>query len=489
MFPAGCCPPALCCLFLRNGERSMRLDEAFLKKIIPEAQVLSGDFGKTIAFSLDSRTIKTDELFVPIQGEKTEGHIFLDRALKNGRGALVARSKKEQWWEFAKTYPEKLIIEVNDPEAAFFQLVTAWRMQFTFPIVAITGSVGKTSTKLLTSHILTQSGQNCFVSYGNQNTKFGVALNMARLRPDHDSAVFEIGINKRGEMGRVVELLQPTTSVIINIGHSHMEGLGSLADIATEKRDIFKYFKEDSIGIINGDQAILSKVGYAHPVIRFGLKTTNQVQARKVKVFDSHISFILKLYGKGYEVTIPECRQEFIANILSAASVAHYLGVDHSVIVKEIQKPLQTERRFESCPLKDYPGVIIDDAYNASPESVKAALLALQRLKTPAKKIVVLGDMLELGTNSPFWHRQIGRFFRKIPSVKHLILVGDQVHWTQKTAPVGVEVERVASWEDAAQKLREQLDGESVVLVKGSNGTNLSKLVEQFTNKSNVTQI
>ena len=124
---------------------------------------------------------------------------------------------------------------------------------------------------------------------------------------------------------------------------------------------------------------------------------------------------------------------------------------------------------------------MIDDAYNASPESVKAALLTLQSLKTKGKKIAVLGDMLELGQNSPFWHRQIGRFLRKVPSLEHLILVGKQVKWTHKTAPIGIEITIVPSWKDAAETLKDSLGDDSVVLVKGSLGVNLSKLVEQFT--------
>ncbi len=467
----------------------MRLDKAFLKRVVPEAEVASGELEQIVAFSLDSRTIAQNELFVPVHGEKTDGHAYLRTALQNGKGTLVAADQKKLYQSILDQFPEKLIIVVKDPQQAFFDLAAAWRAQMDIPVVAVTGSVGKTSTKTLIANILTQAGKNCFVSFGNQNTQFGVALNMARLTQEHDVAVFEVGISKRGEMARIVEQLQPTTAVITCVGHSHMEGLGSLQGIATEKRDIFKYFKEDSIGIINGDQQLLSSVGYAHPVIRFGLKTTNQVQARKVKVFDDHLSFVLKLYGKKYDITLPERRQEYIVNILAAAAIAHYLQVDHKVIIEEIQKPLLPERRFQSCPLKDYPGVLIDDAYNASPESVKAALLALQRLKTSAKKIVVLGDMLELGQNSPFWHRQIGRFLRKVPSVKHLILVGDQVQWTHKTAPVGVDVEIVPSWQDAAQKLKGKLDSESVVLVKGSNGTNLSKLVDQFTDKSSTSTL
>lgn len=464
----------------------MRLDESFLKKVLPEAEIMCGTLGKEVAFSLDSRTIKNNELFVPVQGDNADGHNFLERALQKGCGALIAHNKKELLKEIGIKLTEQLVIAVNDPQEAFFSLASAWRAQFTIPLIAVTGSVGKTSTKLLLSNILKAAGKNCFTSFGNQNTLFGVSLNMARLNQDYEVAIFEVGVSEQGEMARIVERLQPTTALVTCIGHSHMEGLGSLNNIAAEKRDIFKFFKEDSIGIINGDQPLLSSVSFSHPMIRFGTKTTNQIQARKVKVFDDHVSFLLKIYNDRYQITLPNSSREFIQNVLAAAAVTHYLDVDHSIIVQEIQKPLIRERRFQSCPLKDYNGVLIDDAYNASPESMKAALLALQRLKVNGKKIAVIGDMLELGQNSPFWHRQIGRFLRKVPSLEHLILVGDQVQWTQKTAPTGIDVEVVPSWKDAAKTLREKLNNGSVVLVKGSSGMNLSHLVNEFadTNKA-----
>lgn len=464
-----------------NGER-MRLTQDFLKKAVPEAQVIQGSLEGDSTFSLDSRTIGHDEIFVPINGEKTDGHNYLETALKKGRGAFVAFAHKTSFNK--ELFPNKLIVLVNSPQEALFKLAAAWRAQFSFPLVAVTGSVGKTSTKKLISTIFKEAGKNCFTAFGNQNTLFGISLNIARLDERYDVAVFEAGINKCGEMAKIAQLLQPTTAVITCIGHAHMEGLGSLRGIAIEKRDIFKFFKEDSIGIINGDQDLLSSVGYTHPVIKFGTKTTNQIQARKVKVLDNSLSFVLKIYGKRYPIALNHAHQGALNNMLAAAAVATHLGVESKVIAGVIQEPVMQERRFQTCPLKGYPGVLIDDAYNASPESMKAALIALQRLKTKGKKIAVLGDMLELGQNSPFWHRQIGRFLRKVPSLKHLILVGKDVQWTHKTAPVGVDVEIVPSWELAAQKLKGKLDTESVVLVKGSFGTNLSKLVEEFTDKT-----
>ena len=256
-----------------------------------------------------------------------------------------------------------------------------------------------------------------------------------------------------------------------------MEGLGSLADIATEKRDLFKFFTEESIGIINGDQAVLAHVGYVHPVIKFGTKTTNQIQARKVQVATDRMSFVLKIYKEKFNVEINNVHSGAIFNALAASAAAHMLGIPNSVIIKAIQTPPVVAGRFELKPIKENKGIIINDCYNANPESMKAALLAFQKIETKAHKIAVLGDMLELGLNSPFWHRQLGRFLRKVPSLRHVILVGDMMKWAKKTIPVGLTVVTVANWQEAITYLESALSQESLVLVKGSRGMGLTNVV------------
>ncbi len=162
--------------------------------------------------------------------------------------------------------------------------------------------------------------------------------------------------------------------------------------------------------------------------------------------------------------------------------MGHILNIDHALIIKAIQEPIVISGRFEKRKLKNGKGIIINDCYNANPESMKAALAAFQSLDTALPKIAVLGDMLELGVNSPFWHRQIGRFLRKVPSLKKVLLVGNLVEWTEKVAPIGVQMMRVANWQQACDQLPEFIgDQEVIMLVKASRGVGLSHLVDQFT--------
>lgn len=465
----------------------MRFDVHFLKGVLPESEIIEDVFPENIQFSIDTRTMQKGDVFIALPGCNTDGHEFLANALEKGAaGLLIAQHKKVVLQKLKTQIKNKLVIAVADPLQALIRLAAAWRAQFDYPVVGITGSVGKTSTKEIIANIFAVHGSNFLVSQGNQNTLIGLSLNMLRMRSDHQVAIFELGISKRGEMARLAQQLKPTTALITNVSHSHMEGLGSLADIALEKRDIFKYFDEDSIGIINGDQPILAQVGYNHPVIKFGSKTINQIQARKINLDVNHSSFVLKMYKEKYRITLKNVHESAIFNSLAAAAVAYLLKIPSATIVQGIQQPLVVSGRYESRSLKKYKGILINDCYNANPESMKAALLAFQKIDTKAQKIAVLGDMLELGVGSPFWHRQLGRFLSKVPSLTQVILVGEQVQWThtellKRTIPIGSRTQVVPTWKDAVEKLKDQLCDETVVLVKGSHALGLENLVAELT--------
>lgn len=461
----------------------MRFDQHFIKGVLPDAVIPFATFPEDVSFSVDTRTLIPGNIFVAISGAQVDGHNFLKQALeKNASGLFIAADKKNLLNILDQNLlKNKLVLVVNDTMQALVKLACAWRNQFSYPVVGITGSVGKTSTKEIIKNILHINGTSFIASEANQNTRVGLAINIFKMRAHHQVAIFELGISKRGEMSELAKIVRPTTAVITGIGHAHMEGLGSLADIALEKRDIFKYFSDSSIGIINGDQALLSHVGYAHPMIKFGTKTVNQIQARKIQAHGSSISCIFKIYKEKHAINFQNPHEGMVFNALAATAVCYLLNVPTTKIAQGIQLPLKVTGRFEEKSLISKPGKIIHDCYNANPESMKAALLAFQKIETKAQKIAVLGDMLELGINSPFWHRQLGRFLRKVPSLKHLILVGDMVKWTYKTVPVGITVDVVPTWQEAASKLEDKLSQESVVLVKGSRGLALENLVQKFT--------
>lgn len=462
----------------------MRFDKKFIIEAVPQVTFLYDTFPAQMRFSVDTRVLAAGDVFVALKGAVRNGHDFITQALAQKAAGIICQAEGKaiiDAYEDKQRLAEIFVAIVPNTFDALIDMARLWRSQFTFPVIAVTGSVGKTSTKELIAHTLTCHGTFYLATRGNQNTLLGIALNMLRLTSDCAGAIFEIGIDRRGQMQQKVQLVKPTISVITGVGHCHLEGLGSIADVATEKRDVFSSFRDDNIGIINGDHALLANVGYRHPMIRFGLKTRNQVQARKIVMGERTISFILKLYKQKFVVTLPTNHPGFIYNALAAVAVCYILGVPIATILRAIETQPSVAQRFEIRVLKDNKGKVIDDCYNANPESMKAALIAFHHIKTTGKKIAVLGDMLELGIDSAFWHRQLGRFLRKVPSLDALILVGNQVQWVKETAPQGLRIEHVFHWSEAVAQVHAMLsDPESVVLVKGSHGMQLEHLVAEI---------
>lgn len=460
----------------------MVLDGRFFKTVVPEV-VFVGAAEPTFAdVVIDSRRVSEGSTFVALKGAAVDGHEFVAQAVAEGASSLIIAAHRRSCLDvFTPKQLAKLSIAlVDDPEKALYRLASAWRQQFSYPIVGVTGSLGKTSAKEMIAAMVRHAGKECVVSEGNYNTLLGISMTLLKMRPEHHCAVIEMGISCGGEMAKLADLARPTMGVITTIAHQHMDGLGSLADIAAEKRDIFKYFKEDNIGIVNGDQAILSSIAYAHPVAKFGYKTTNQVQARRIVMNGMKMSCVIKLFGKRYQVMMPTPHKGRLLNALAGATAAYFLGIPEESIIAAMQQADAVPGRFQVLPLKTGTGVVINDCYNANPESMREALSAFERFEARGTKVAVLGDMLGLGANSVFWHRQLGRSLRKTPSIERVIFVGEQVKAAEKTIPRGISFEIVADWQAAIAALKPHLGSDLVVLVKASNGMGLQKLVDEL---------
>lgn len=462
----------------------MVFNEAYIKEVIPLVQFRGQKLPESVTWALDSRTVQAGDFFVALAGDRVDGHQFIEQAFAQGaRGCLMSLSKQAQFESLICAYQAtKTFILVDAPGQALCALAAAWRKQFTYPVVGITGSVGKTTTKAMLASILAKWGKPALVAEGNQNTLLSISRNILNMRSHHAVAVFEMGISRRGEMAQLAQLVRPTIGVITALAHSHMEGLGSLVDIAAEKRDVFSAFTPECIGVIDGDQPLLSTVSYSSPVIRFGKKMSNQIQARKIEAHANSISFQLKLYQDRYPITLATVHQARVYNALAAASVAHILGVPADALCAGLQQAAAVSGRFKQYEVGAHKSVVIDDSYNANPESMKAALLAFEKIEESGKKVLVIGDMLGLGINAPFWHRQIGRFLRKISSVQEIVFVGEHMVWAQKFAPLHVMTHHVARWEEAVPLLQERvMRDKMLVLVKASRDTGLRNLVHVLT--------
>lgn len=477
----------------------MKLSSQFLIKALPNAQFYTNgrlltvndvgwnvfDSVEHVPVSIDSRTVQPGDFFIALRGPNFDGHTFVIDAIKKGAcGALI--SKHAAKGIFSDLGSSKaLFIVVDNTLDAFIDLAKAWRATLTCPVVGITGSVGKTTTKEMLRSIVQRAGIESYVSFKNYNNVFGLCYNILCI-PNTVAAVFlEVGINERGEMIQLADILRPTIGIITCIAHAHLEGLGdSLHVVSAEKRQLFAFFSPQDVGIVCGDQPLLSDVYYAHPTARFGLKTKNQVQARRVRfevASDGSLwtNFVLKWYGEKIAVRLPGNHAGFVNNALAASAVAYFLKIPLNVIVAALQTYKGMESRFELKSLKNGRGVLLNDCYNANPESMKMAITAFSQLKAMGKKIAVLGDMLELGNKEDYWHRQIGRIIGKVAGIDSLILVGELARKIGSTAPDSVAIFCVKDWQEASQKLEAELaHPDSMVLVKASHGMQLEKMVK-----------
>jgi len=473
----------------------MVLSRNFFKQILPNAVFINDERffaqNEIVGFYVDSRSPKKGEIFVALEGENFDGHDFLQQALQNGAcGLLIKKEKEKKLKDVSRELlDKKLVFLVDDPLQALIQLAKNWRQKFEYPVIGITGSLGKTTTKEMVANILDGAKFSAFISFKNQNTIIGLSLNILNMRLHHKTAVFEIGINKAGEMEEIVDVLRPDIALITGIAHSHTQGLGNLESIAEHKKKIFQHFKESNIGIVNGDQKNLANIYYNHPVIKFGLKIKNQIQARKIKVKKNdddklETEFTLKIYSTKKRIALSGNHISIINNALAACSIAHLLGISFNNIVQGLQSFKGFENRFEKRKLKEGKGVIISDCYNANPESMKAAIFAFSQMECKGPKVAVLGDMLELDEKEKFWHCQIGRTLNKIDDLNFLILVGKRAKTIAKTAPLNIGIMYADDWKSAKNILQDFLKkvnkSDSLILTKASRGIGLYKMVKEL---------
>lgn len=466
----------------------MLCDQAWLELAIPNIQMsgLTNDTKFNITLSIDSRHIEPGQFFIALPGSQVDGHNFVEQAIKNGAAGIIINQTTQHNYS-AELLKNIMVLAVPDTMKALVSLAKAWRNTLQIPIVGITGSVGKTSTKEMIGSILKQAGINAYVSYKNQNTIIGVSLNLMKVTLEHTCAVFELGINDQGEMSDLVDIVRPTVALITTITHAHAERIGTLEDIAREKRNIFKFFSPTNVGIISGDTPLLTNTSYPHPIARFGTKTSNHVQARKINIIEKDANslvttFVLKWYDKKSTVTLPTHHRGMINNALAAATLAYHLNIPFQAVIKGLENYEGTSQRFEIKKVIKTNSTFINDCYNANPESMKAALIAFDQLKSSGKKIAVLGNMLELGDRAIYWHRRIGRLLRQLKSIDTLILVGDLAQHMAYSIPSSVEINMAQNWQEAYSKLDTKISHEkdSLVLVKASQGMALTKLIEAF---------
>jgi UDP-N-acetylmuramoyl-tripeptide--D-alanyl-D-alanine ligase len=448
----------------------MNLD---LQKI---AQVTAGRLSPAAArvtitgISTDSRSVCPGELFVPLRGEKFDGHDFLTQAVRRGAAACLSV-------DVIAGFPVP-VIQVANTLQALGDLAAAFRRDFSGPVVAVTGSSGKTTTKEMLASILSGTAPGLRTE-GNFNNLVGLPLTLFRLAPEHRWAVLEMGMSARGEIARLAEIALPDVGIITNVGPAHLETLHGLDGVARAKGELFAALKVGGTAVINADDERVAQLPVANGVRRlyYGFAANAEIRAEEVAVAGAAVAFRLVLPEGTWPVTLAVAGRHNVYNALAAAAAATALMVPAATIVRGLQTFRGGRGRMELVDLGN-GAVLIEDTYNANPLSVRAALTALDEMGGSGRRIAVLGDMLELGAEAAELHRQIGA--EAAQRCDFLILLGGMADETAAGArQQGMPADRVQivySHVEAADRLRSLLRPGDRLLVKGSRGMRMEKV-------------
>lgn len=430
------------------------------------------------AISTDTRRLPPGALFWALRGERFDGAAFVEEALARGAcGAVVPADAvpDARVWQGR----DVVVIAAGDPLRALQEAAAAHRARFECPVVGVTGSNGKTTTKEMAAAILSQRGP-VLKTEGNLNNHIGVPLTLFRLGAAHRAAVVELGINHPGEMTRLCEIARPTVGVITNVGHAHLEGFGGLDGVARAKGELFEALGADGIAVVNLDDPRIASLGagLACRVLTFGL-TAGDVRGCIVdEETRSGTRIEIRHGGARAECVVPVVGRHNAANALAASAVAVALGADLESAAKGLERFRPAAMRSE---LVTAPSgvVVFNDAYNANPSSMERALDTAGRLRGAGRVYAVLGDMLELGAGAESLHREVGRAAARA-GLDGLVAVGPAARWIAEEARrAGMSARAVVSVDaadDAVAVIAGWCRAGDVVLIKGSRRMALERV-------------
>ena len=428
--------------------------------------------------SIDSRTIRNGDLFVAINGENFDGHNFAHEAFRKGASVVVVN---KNWWDAKQAedfacFNGKPVIVVEDT-LNFLQELAHWhRLQYSIPVIGITGSNGKTTTKEMVNAVL-QERFTVLSTAGNLNNHIGLPLMLLKIEENTDIAVLEMGTNHPGEIARLAEIAKPTAGVITNIGKGHIGFFGSQEDIYQEKKALFDALAAGQPVFINMEDSFLKNYpADGRKAITVGLDESADVWGKIIgKNYLGCYRFLL--YGK-YPIYLNIPGQHNVMNALLAAAVGLEFGLDEDEIVMGLEEFRASEKRMQ---IIEKNGVVfVNDAYNANPDSMKAALRYLAELETNGKRIAVLGDMLELGEFAEEEHLTIAKNISELP-LDAVFTFGHYskliTEYLQKNAKNTI----IAQWHNShhtiAEALKKMLSNGDIVLLKGSRSMKMESIL------------
>lgn len=443
---------------------------------ITNGKLLIGNEEETCEnFCRDSREAKENDVYLGIKGETMNGSIYFEEAFQKGaKGAIlqdieVLDSQKQN-------YKDKFIIIVKDTIKAMQQIAEYKRKLYNIPVIAITGSVGKTSTKDMVANVVNRQFST-LKTEGNYNNHIGVPLTIFRLK-EEKALVIEMGMNHLGEISTLTKIAKPTVAIITNVGTAHIGNLGSRENILKAKLEIIEGLEENGIIVINNDNDLLHKWYLENKekyhIITYGIENESDYMAENIISKEDGSSYILK--GTNQKIEVPIGGRHFVENSLCAIAVGNIFKIQLEKIVLGINNFELTKKRMDITALKN-DITVINDYYNANYDSMKAALEYLGKIEDK-RKIAVLGDMLELGSYSKELHEKVGKEVAK-NKIDVLITVGNDAKYIAKIAKEKIkETIECNSNEEAIKILNKIKKEKDCILLKASNGMHFGEILE-----------
>ena len=430
------------------------------------------------SYSKDTRTIKEGDCYIGIKGETFDGNLFWEKALENGASTVIVQNVEIED-EKLKKWADKNIIKVEDTLEALYSIARYKRSLYNIPVIAITGSVGKTSTKDIVANVVSKKYKT-LKTEGNNNNNIGLPFTILRLQ-DEEVAVIEMGMNHFGEISLLVSIANPTICIITNIGTSHIGNLGSRENILKAKLEILEGSKKEAV-IINNDNDLLHKWQKENKenynIKTYGIKEQSDIMAEEIKLEENKSTFTCKINNVEEKINVPVGGEHFVLNALCAITVGEVLKIEADKIKSGIESFELTKKRMDIVELKN--GIkIINDAYNASLESMTASLKVLSEFKE--RKIAVLGDMFELGDFSEELHKKVGKEVIK-NNIDILIACGENARYIADVAREKMDKENVyilRKTEEIKPLLEKIVKNNDVILFKASNGMKFYKIAEE----------
>jgi UDP-N-acetylmuramoyl-tripeptide--D-alanyl-D-alanine ligase len=429
-------------------------------------------------YSIDSRTLEPDDLFFAVRGERLDGHDYVEGALQ--KGAVAAVIEKEQAGQFA-SHARLLIVE--DTLIALQTLGAAVRRLWGKPLIGVTGSAGKTTTKETIAHVL-GTRQTVLKSLGNLNNHFGMPLQLLKLEPEHETAVIEMGMSHAGEITALAKLAQPDCGVVTMVAPVHLEFFESIAGIARAKYELIESLSPGGIAVLNADDEYVSQFGrdFHGRVVTFGRHASADVSAQNLESRGSEGSaFDIVADGQRAQALLPLLGEHNIYNALAAVAVGLQYGVPLDMAADALAALSAGDKRGEI--LKVNGATLINDCYNSNPKALDSMVGSLPKIPAE-RRIVVAGEMLELGSSGEQMHRECGRRMAE-SGVDLLIGVrGLAKAIVEGARGSGLKAEFVTTPEEAGEWLKRELRPGDVVLLKASRGVRLERALQVLTGET-----